>query len=282
MKEAIYRNRVPKDQNKRGLFIHESLTEGKMELVRRCAKLRREEKVATYYTQGGNVYVKKGKGTPGLMVTPNMADTAHILTMLQTQPNTYREAARNTMESSRTGAIEQTRQEGPPQTIHDLPESKQNETPLGDDQTTQASGGAEVPADQLNSANKAKHSSKEKDTSSQERQTSDEQISLTSRATAGARPKDTALKSTTRMQNRSKSKDKGNKSDPTTQSNKVQSNRTQRDSNSSENTDRYNSATGGGEHEQTVKETLDAKATSQSPTQSRKSKRDRNRNKNKK
>ena len=59
VREEVYRNRVPKDQLKRGLFIHESLTPTKMELVGRCSALRRDGKISTYYTQGGSVFVKK-------------------------------------------------------------------------------------------------------------------------------------------------------------------------------------------------------------------------------
>lgn len=74
VREEIYRNRVPKDSQKRGLFIHESLTQTKMELVKRCSRLRTEGKVSTYYTQGGNVFVKKSRDTPGIMVQPMMSD----------------------------------------------------------------------------------------------------------------------------------------------------------------------------------------------------------------
>ena len=44
VRDQIYRNRVPKEHAKRGLFIHESLTSTKMELVGRCSRLRRDKK----------------------------------------------------------------------------------------------------------------------------------------------------------------------------------------------------------------------------------------------
>ena len=62
VRDEVYRNRVPKEVEKRGLFIHESLTASKMALVARCAALRKQGHITTYYTQSGNVLVKKNKG----------------------------------------------------------------------------------------------------------------------------------------------------------------------------------------------------------------------------
>ena len=59
VRDEVYRNRVPKEVEKRGLFIHESLTASKMALVARCAALRNQGHIATYYTQSGNVLIKK-------------------------------------------------------------------------------------------------------------------------------------------------------------------------------------------------------------------------------
>ena len=61
VRDEVYRNRVPKEVEKRGLFIHESLTASKMALVSRCAALRNQGHIMTYYTQNGNVLVKKQK-----------------------------------------------------------------------------------------------------------------------------------------------------------------------------------------------------------------------------
>ena len=92
IRDLIYRNRVPKDPAKRGLFIHESLTSTKVELVGRCARLRSEGKIATYYTQGGSVFVKKTRDQPSIMVSPDMGDT-DIIHLLEKQPTSYRQAA---------------------------------------------------------------------------------------------------------------------------------------------------------------------------------------------
>ena len=92
VREAIYRNRVPKDPTKRGLFIHESLTLSKMELVSRCAKLRNEGKITTYYTQGGSVFVKKTRDKPSVMVGLGMTDE-EIIQHLERQPASYVAAA---------------------------------------------------------------------------------------------------------------------------------------------------------------------------------------------
>ena len=92
VREAIYRNRVPKDVNKRGLFIHESLTSAKIQTISKCSKLRREGKLTTYYTQSGNVFIKKTRETPALMVSDNLTEQ-QISDLLDKQPATYREAA---------------------------------------------------------------------------------------------------------------------------------------------------------------------------------------------
>ena len=97
VREAIYRNRVPKDPERRGLFIHESLTSTKMQMVSRCAQLRREGKVSTYFTQGGNVYVKKHRDAPSILIKENMTD-ADILEQLRQQPSSYRDAVRGTQQ----------------------------------------------------------------------------------------------------------------------------------------------------------------------------------------
>ena len=91
VRDEVYKNRVPKEVEKRGLFIHESLTASKMSLVARCAALRNTGKITTYYTQGGNVLVKRSKDSPSLLITPDMSDES-IMTKLTNQPRTYREA----------------------------------------------------------------------------------------------------------------------------------------------------------------------------------------------
>ena len=83
---------MPKDPAKRGLFIHESLTSTKVELVGRCARLRSEGKIAIYYTQGGSLFVKKTREQPSLIVSPDIADT-DIIHLLEKQPTSYRQAA---------------------------------------------------------------------------------------------------------------------------------------------------------------------------------------------
>ena len=92
VRDSVYYNRIPKDPAKRGLFVHECLTGTKMELVNRCAKLRRDGKILSYYTQGGSVFVRKTRETPNLLVTPDMRDE-DILMKLSQQPNSYRAAA---------------------------------------------------------------------------------------------------------------------------------------------------------------------------------------------
>ena len=91
VREAIYRNRVPRDQSKRGLFIHESLTSTKMRVVTRCAKLRSDGHISTYYTQGGNVYVKRTRDTPGLLIDGDLSEE-DIMSLVITQPASYRDA----------------------------------------------------------------------------------------------------------------------------------------------------------------------------------------------
>ena len=91
VRDEVYRNRVPKEAEKRGLFIHESLTPAKMALVSKCAVMRKQGSITTYYTQGGNVMIRKTKGSPSIMVTPGMS-VSDILEMLQNQPTSYREA----------------------------------------------------------------------------------------------------------------------------------------------------------------------------------------------
>ena len=91
VREAIYRNRVPRDANKRGLFIHESLTSAKVQTVSKCAKLRREGKIVTYYTQSGHVYVKKTKESVSLLLPDHLSEQ-EIMDMLAKQPTSYREA----------------------------------------------------------------------------------------------------------------------------------------------------------------------------------------------
>ena len=93
VRDEVYRSRVPKEAEKRGLFIHESLTPSKMALVSRCVVMRKQGSIMTYYTQGGNVMVKKARDTPSMMVTPGMSEQ-DILEMLQNQPVNYREAVR--------------------------------------------------------------------------------------------------------------------------------------------------------------------------------------------
>ena len=91
VREAIYRNRVPKDANKRGLFIHESLTATKVQTVSKCAKLRREGKIVTYYTQSGHVYVKKTKESVSLLLPDHLSEQ-EIMELLAKQPTSYTEA----------------------------------------------------------------------------------------------------------------------------------------------------------------------------------------------
>lgn len=107
VRESIYRNRVPQDDAKRGLFIHESLTDSKMKLVGRCSQLRKDGRISTYFTQGGNVHVKKSKHGPSLKVTPDMTNDA-ILDELAKMPETYRHAV--TRPAVSEGAVPSTQQ----------------------------------------------------------------------------------------------------------------------------------------------------------------------------
>ena len=92
VREAIYRNRIPKDVKKRGLFIHESLTSAKVQTVSKCAKLRREEKIVTYFTQSGHVYVKRTKESPNILVPDGLSEQ-QIIELIERQPTSYSDAA---------------------------------------------------------------------------------------------------------------------------------------------------------------------------------------------
>ena len=92
VRDDVYKNRVPKEAEKRGLFIHESLTPSKMALVAKCAVMRKQGTITTYYTQGGNVMVKRQKDTPSMMLSPGMSER-DILEMLHNQPTSYKDAA---------------------------------------------------------------------------------------------------------------------------------------------------------------------------------------------
>ena len=156
VRDEVYRNRVPKEVEKRGLFIHESLTASQMALVSKCATLRNQGLITTYYTQNGNVLVKKTKGSPSMLITTNMT-TDDIITKLQNQPNTYREAVAsggqsrvptntNTTETTNTtmpdGKTEQATgnnqtTDGGTKETHQGGEEKQAETKPGEEKTTQ-------------------------------------------------------------------------------------------------------------------------------------------------
>lgn len=99
VRDAIYRNRVPKDVNKRGLFIHECLTTAKVQTVSKCTKLRREGKLATYYTQSGHVFVKRTKESPCLKL-PDGLNEQEILDMVEKQPTSYRAAVMHTTKTN--------------------------------------------------------------------------------------------------------------------------------------------------------------------------------------
>ena len=105
VRDEVYRSRIPKEAEKRGLFIHESLTPSKMALVSKCAVMRKQGSIMTYYTQGGNVMVKKARDTPSMMVTPGMSEQ-DILEMLQKQPVNYREAVRRETKAGEQAARE--------------------------------------------------------------------------------------------------------------------------------------------------------------------------------
>ena len=104
VRDAIYRNRVPKEVSKRGLFIHESLTSAKSQTISKCAKLRRDGKLTTCYTQSGNVFIKKSKEAPAILIPDNLSEQ-EILQRLEKQPTSYREAviANRAGESELTG-----------------------------------------------------------------------------------------------------------------------------------------------------------------------------------
>ena len=91
VREAIYRNRIPKDATKRGLFIHECLTSAKVQTISKCAKLRSDGRIATYYTQMGHVYVKKTRELPSIMLPDHLSEQ-EIINLLTEQPSSYRGA----------------------------------------------------------------------------------------------------------------------------------------------------------------------------------------------
>ena len=72
VRDEVFRTRDPKELEKMGLFIHESLTASKMTLVARCAAIRKQGKITTCYTQGRNVLVKKTKNSPSILVTSDI------------------------------------------------------------------------------------------------------------------------------------------------------------------------------------------------------------------
>lgn len=96
VRDEVYRNRQKREAKvaeKRGLLIHESLIPSKMMLVSNCAVMHKQGIIMTYYTQGGNVMVKKARDTLSMMATPGMSEQ-DILEMLQKQPVNYRKAVR--------------------------------------------------------------------------------------------------------------------------------------------------------------------------------------------
>lgn len=140
VRDEIYRNRIPKHADRRGLFIHESLTPAKMSLVTRCAGLRKEGKLTTYYTQGGHVLVKGSKEAPSVLVSPDMTNE-EIMTMLETQPKSYREAAAqpqrkevSTEQKNQEEGVKQGEKEGPDTTKEVI---KETETKPTQKQTSQ-------------------------------------------------------------------------------------------------------------------------------------------------
>ena len=139
--EQIYRNRVPKDQTKRGLFIHESLISTKMELVSRCSALRKEGKFSTYYTQGGAVFIKKSRDRPSVMITPNMSD-ADIIQRLEKQPASFSQAA------ARPPSVTQTAQARapPPASMAQATPAVVSPSSLSSTAAAQDGGGADVGA----------------------------------------------------------------------------------------------------------------------------------------
>ena len=131
VRDEIYRNRIPKDVNKRGLFIHESLTAAKMTLVSRCAGLRKEGKLSTYFTMGGNVLVKRSKEAPSILVSPDMTNE-DIIKMLDKQPRSYREAVH--LGSKTTEAEEK---EGLPEQEKSTPKDMENATEVNKEEKRQ-------------------------------------------------------------------------------------------------------------------------------------------------
>lgn len=91
IRNRIYQNRVPKDKNKRGMFIHECLTSSKAKLIGRVAKMRKNNLVHSYWTQNGQVFVKGGKDLPPILLLPEWSDE-DIQQKLASQPNSYKDA----------------------------------------------------------------------------------------------------------------------------------------------------------------------------------------------
>ena len=111
VREAIYRNSIPKDPTKRGLFIHECLTSAKVQTISKCAKLRRDGRISTYCTQMGHVYVKKTRELPSIMLPDHLSEQ-DIINLLADQPSSYRGAVIQDQRSGTQSLTEEGRKEG--------------------------------------------------------------------------------------------------------------------------------------------------------------------------
>lgn len=108
IRDSIYRNRIAKTDDKKGLFIHESLTSSRMKVMKHCISLRKDKQIGSYYTHNGNIYVKKNKDAVPIPVTPDM-NQDDIIHALRMQPDSFREAATRTrQEVQRTGETDGT------------------------------------------------------------------------------------------------------------------------------------------------------------------------------
>ena len=93
VRNLIYSNRVPRDQTKRVLYIHESLTRSRVALVEMCVTMKKSREIHSYWTQNGQVYLKSEKDLPPIFVMPEWT-LEEIRSKIAAQPRAYSEAVK--------------------------------------------------------------------------------------------------------------------------------------------------------------------------------------------
>lgn len=93
VRNKIYSNRIPKDRMRRGLYIHECLSNSKVKLVEKCVTLKRNREIQSYWTQNGQVFVKSEKDLPPILLVSEWS-IEDIRAKIASQPKAYSEAVR--------------------------------------------------------------------------------------------------------------------------------------------------------------------------------------------